>query len=171
MTRQEQTYQRDLNFSNWIRNNLKDSFLGLISQDIDWIFVNYCTGYFIIVEVKTHCNNQSKNTSPAQTVILKLVDEFFKKASEININQPFSVNPATNINYKFIGTFLLNFSGTNPDDSEKIYLNNKIIAKYDLMKLLNLDSNNSLIIAKNYSNDWINETLKNQISYLKGKCD
>ncbi|MHB1680772.1 MAG: hypothetical protein ACYCTB_09760 [bacterium] len=170
MTRQEQTFQRDLDFSQWIRNNLKDSFTGLITQDIDWIFVNYCTGYFIIVEVKTH-SVSIKTTTPPQTVILKMVDEFFKKASEINMIESFSINPATKVNYKFVGTFLLSFSNTDPDNSEKIFLNNSVISKEDLKKLLNLDSDISLEIANNYSNNWINNTLATQIKSLTGNCD
>jgi len=170
MTRQEQTFQRDLNFSQWIRKNLKNSFKGLISQDIDWIFVNYCTGYFIIVEVKTH-SKEDTATLPAQTVILKMVNEFFEKASKINMSASFSINPATNVSYRFIGTFLLSFSGKDPDDSEKIYLNNKIISKEDLKKILNLDSADSLAIANNYLNNWIDDTINKQIKFLTGNCD
>lgn len=54
MTRQEQTGERDLTFSGWIRKNLPDSSTGFMVSDLDFILWNYKTRRMMLVEVKTH---------------------------------------------------------------------------------------------------------------------
>ena len=58
-------------FSQWIRLNLKDSFGGLIAQDIDFIIKNK-NGRLMVVEEKIFKNAR---TGPAQAIIYKLIDE------------------------------------------------------------------------------------------------
>ncbi len=170
MTRPEITNQRNLDFSRWIRAHLKDSQHGLIVHDIDWILVNYCTGFFIIVEQKPCHGTSQMRTNPAQTVILKMLDEFFTTASQLNQKQPFSINPATKIAYAYHGAFLLEFSeGSDPDNAQAIFVNGKPITRADLIRLLNLD-NNALPLLKAYRSDWINQNLERQKSRLKGQC-
>jgi hypothetical protein len=167
MTRQENTHKRSLDFSGWIRGNLKNSSNGLIVQDIDWIFVNYFTGYFILVEEKTHRYSGSKHTSPAQTVILKMLNDLLEMASESNKISKKVCNPATNQTYTFKGSFILEFvDGTDPDNSSAIFLNGQSIIKNDLINLLNLEENSIEVINK-YNNNWINENLAKQLHILK----
>ena len=171
MTRPENTYQRSLDFSGWIRKNLKNSSNGLIVQDIDWIFVNYFTGYFILIEEKTHRYSGSSYTSPAQTVILKMLNDLLEIASESNKISKKVCNPATNQAYSFKGSFILEFiKGTDPDNSSAIFLNGQSIIKNDLINLLNLEENSIEVIEK-YSNNWINENLAKQSHLLKGNRD
>ena len=58
-------------FSQWIRYNLKDSFSGLIAQDIDF-FIKNKNGQTFVIEEK---RNKFAKTGPAQAVIYKLIDE------------------------------------------------------------------------------------------------
>ena len=58
-------------FSQWIRFNLKDSFSGLIAQDIDFIIKNK-NDQLMVVEEKIFRNAR---TGPAQAIIYKLIDE------------------------------------------------------------------------------------------------
>ena len=170
MTRPERTNQRNLDFSHWIRQNLRDSFHGLIVHDIDWIIVNYCTGFFIIVEQKT-CHGKSQlRTNPAQTVIFKMLDEFFSTASQINLEQNFSVNPATQKPYIYKGAFMLEFAdGTDPENASTIFVNGQTISKEDLIQLLNLEVSAEPLLKK-FRSDWIEENLKKQRSRLSGRC-
>lgn len=171
MTRKENTHHRSLDFSGWIRSNLKDSFNGLIAQDIDWIFVNYCTGYFIVLEEKTNRYKGSKYTSPAQTVIFKMLNDLLELGSEANKITKKAFNPATKKIYSFQGSFILEFiNGTDPNNSTNIYLNGKEISRNDLIRLLNLGKD-SIDILNRYKNNWIEENLSKQINSLTGNCD
>jgi len=171
MTRREFTGRRDLAFSGWVRENLRDSMEGLILQDLDWIFVNYCTGYFILVEVKTNRRRSSVYTRPPQTVILHLLDEFLRVASKVNETKRFSVNPATKVPYRYLGTFILEFiEGTDPDNAREIRLNGKPISRDDLVSLLNLEDDHSLDLIQRYHSDWIRQNLQKQRGKLKGRC-
>ncbi len=168
MTRKEQTGIRSLDFSQWIRENLKDSFNGLIAQDIDWIFVNYCTGNFIIVEEKTKRSTASCKTNPAQTVIFKMLDEAFTIFSKVNQKHKLSKNPATGKEYIYRGAFIIEFiGGTDPENSSKIFVNGKEIEKERLKELLNLENDELL---EEYKSSWIDENLSNQLKNLTGKC-
>ena len=167
MTRRENTNQRSLDFSRWIRGNLKNSSNGLIVQDIDWVFVNYFTGYFILLEEKTHREFGSKYTTPAQTVIFKMLNDFLVIATEINKTQKKIYNPATKKLYTFQGSFILEFiKGTDPENADNIFVNGQKITKDDLIQLLNLEES-SLEVINKYKNNWIDENLSKQKHFLK----
>ncbi|MHB2148759.1 hypothetical protein ACX8XP_06860 [Calditrichota bacterium LG25] len=171
MTRPEFTNQRNLDFSHWIRANLRDSFHGLIVHDIDWIMVNYCTGFFIIVEQKSCQKTSSRRTNPAQTVIFKMLNEFLQTASDLNRRSSFSVNPATQKPYIYQGAFILEFlEGTDPDSARQILVNGRSISKQELIQLLNLESDSEALLQR-YRTNWIEENLKKQLGRLKGRCD
>lgn len=167
MTRRERTNSRSLAFSGWIRRNLNDSFNGLVVQDIDWIFVNYFSGYFILVEEKTNLHKSSAYTPPAQTVILKMINDLLELASETNQSNGKVYNPASKKLYCFKGSFILEFiGGTDPDNSREIYLNKFKISKEELIILLNLEED-SLDLLQKYKSNWIDENLDAQIHILK----
>lgn len=58
-------------FSVWMRDNLKDAFCGLITQDIDFVLLNSNDQYFIVEEK----NYARARTGPAQAVIYKMLDD------------------------------------------------------------------------------------------------
>jgi len=110
-------------------------------------------------------------TPPAQTVILKMLDEFLGKASKINGSENFSKNPATFRKYVYKGLYILEFiNGTDPDNSDSIFLNGTKISKDNLTVLLNLDYDSQLLLDK-YQSNWVDVNLNKQIDKLKGNCD
>lgn len=106
-------------------------------EKIDWIFLNYCSGNFIFVEELTNCEN---NIPEGKKDFIKIIDEIFTNASEINTSKKIARNPKSNAVYKYLGYYKLVFSNTNPDNSEKIFLNSKEIDKNKLINMLNLDN-------------------------------
>lgn len=59
MTRQEQTNERNLDMSRWIRTHLPDSSTGTRVTDIDFVITNANSNTILFVEVKTR-NAQMK---------------------------------------------------------------------------------------------------------------
>ncbi len=76
------------NFSLWMRNNLKDAFSGLITQDIDFIITREDKHFFIVEEK----NNSQARTGPAQAIMYKLLndilsyDDFFEGCHKLTMN-------------------------------------------------------------------------------------
>ncbi len=171
MTRREYTFERNLDFSQWVRHHLKDSSRGLITQDIDFVFVNYCTGWFILLEVKTQRRSPRLHLRPASTVIFSMLDELLRTASRKNGEAPFVRNPATGAAYRYLGAYLLEFiNGTDPQNAEAIYLNGRSISADELRTFLNLDTEASLELARQYHSNWLHDLLDRQKSQLRGKC-
>ena len=54
MTRKEQSGERNLEFSQWVRDKLPDSSTGYLASDLDFILCNYKTRNVMLLEVKTH---------------------------------------------------------------------------------------------------------------------
>lgn len=127
------------------------------TKPIDWIFINYCTGCFILIEEKRNSNGNYK-PNPNESQLINKVNEIFEDAS--NKNQSLSdnqkvKNPKSNIPYKYLGYFLLEFGGNGPEDSENIYLNHKKIEKNELKAFLNLNNEQQLeAIKENYAEQW-----------------
>jgi hypothetical protein len=169
MTRPERTFERNLDFSQWMRTHLRDSFNGLIAHDVDWILLNYCTGFFIVLEEKTHRQKSNRYTGTAQTVMLKMLDEMLSMGSYLNQRFETSKNPATGVVYQYKGAYILEFiKGTDPANAEKIYLNGRPIDAETLIRLLNLDDE---ALLDRYASSWIEENLRKQRQNLTGRCE
>ncbi|MDW7973258.1 MAG: hypothetical protein RMI01_08680 [Thermodesulfovibrio sp.] len=121
-------------WNNKIYTRTKDN---IYVERIHWLFLNYCTGYFIFLEEQT-CGNF--NISDDRRRFIKLIDDMFSRLSKENERSLYARNPKSGAVYKYIGYYELAFSGTNPDNSNKIYLNGKEITREKLVSLLNLDS-------------------------------
>ncbi|MFP3256992.1 MAG: hypothetical protein RXO36_04270 [Candidatus Nanopusillus acidilobi] len=107
----------------------------LFIENIHWIFVNYCTGYFIFIEELTN-NEEIKEE---RKKFIDTIDEIFR-ANQKSIAK----NPKSGAIYQYLGYYRLKFSRTNPDNSLEIYLNSKKISKEELIDVLNLDDNKIL---------------------------
>ena len=77
-------------FSKWIRTNLKDSYSGLIAQDIDFFIKNESNKTFV-VEEKLYRNAK---TGPAQAVIYKMIDQIC--SSNENFQGVFKISGLSN---------------------------------------------------------------------------
>ena len=71
------------NFSNWMRDNLLNSWEGLITQDIDYIVFNKNFTSFVLLEEK---NSENAKVNIAQAVIFKFLDEFLSLQNAIPFN-------------------------------------------------------------------------------------
>lgn len=166
MTRPERTGKRSLDFSLWIRKNLRGSAQGLVLQDLDWIMLNYRTGLFLLLEVKTHSTGNAR-LAPAQVIILRMLDDFLRKASDLNAQSPFSLNPASRVRYRYLGIHLLEFSGTDPDNSETLWLDRSKLAHAELPVLLNLeDEAGILALLTRTDQGWLDREFQRVASRL-----
>lgn len=107
-------------------------------EHIDWIFLNYCTGYFILVEEMTDGKTDLCGTKKE---FIKIMDNLFTIASNRNQKSMKAKNPKSGALYKYLGYYKLVFSRTNPDNSNDIFLNDQRISKTCLVDMFNLDNN------------------------------
>lgn len=113
-TQSERTNIRPTNLVHFIRD------LSLEYLTIDWIFVNYCKGYFVLIqESKINCT-------------LRQIDRYLRYYNRLG--NPVR-NPKSGANYKYLGLYHINF---NPF-SGKHFLNGKFLNEEELIKVLNLD--------------------------------
>jgi hypothetical protein len=120
---------KETEFSLWLRNKLPDnvtfareddalsSKLGFITTDIDYIWMNFKTNEWIIIEEK----RRRKEVPFAQKNILVMIHNLARKHDK-----------------KYRGLYLIQFERTNPEDG-KIWINNKEVTKENLIKLLRFE--------------------------------
>lgn len=114
---QERRDNHSTEFGNWLRSQPKiDSALGYVATNIDYIWTNYKSGKWMIIEEKRYCSEV----------------KFYQK----NIFKLLDLVSQNDANYK--GLFVLVFEKTSPDDG-KIWLDGKEISKSDLIKFLQFD--------------------------------
>ena len=123
MTRPEITGERDLTFSEWVRENLPNSDTGWVTSDIDWYMFNYKTKKCCIVETKTRNANLTYTQEQMYSNISKWIGEGSKKDG-----------------WNFIGFFLVKFENTFFDDG-KVYLNGKESSEVEIKQILSLKEN------------------------------
>lgn len=98
MTRQEQSGERSLDFSRWIRENLPDSSSGFCVGNQDWLFWNWKTRQLLLAEEKTRNGKLATwMRTFIKTVMHPALSRYCKDA---------------NIDYR--GYNLIEFSGTDP---------------------------------------------------------
>jgi len=101
-------------FGLWLRKQSElDSKLGYVATNIDYVWRNYKTKKFMIIEEKRH----NGDITLAQKQIFGIINFVCKK------------HP----NYK--GFHLLKFENTNPEDG-KMYWDDKEISKKELIRIL-----------------------------------
>jgi len=116
MTRQSY-YQKGSPFSEWLRQQPEiDSRLGFVTTDIDYLWRNYQTGTFMLIEEK--CRMGEMNYS--QRTSLEFLDSVC------------SYHPL----YK--GFHLIQFENESPEDGD-IYLDGKKITKEELISFLRFE--------------------------------
>ena len=113
MTKQRKD-EHGTEFSIWVRKQPEiDSKLGYVATDLDYVWHNYKTGEWMLIEEKRH------DSSPtySQRCILKLLHNACKHAP------------------KYRGLHLIVFENTSPDDG-RIYLDKKEITREQLLQFL-----------------------------------
>ena len=115
MTRQRYD-EHSTEFGLWLRKPERkeiDSSLGFVTTNIDYIWKNYKTGKYMLIEEKRYLSKLTYS----QSKIMQSIDNVLKKDSN------------------YCGFYLLQFEKTNPDDG-KIFLNSIEITKNQLIEFL-----------------------------------
>jgi hypothetical protein len=101
-------------FGLWLRDQREiDSSLGYVTTNIDYIWENYKTGEWMILEEKRY-NSEVKFYQK----------RIFDRLDKVSVNDP---------NYK--GVYIIVFENTSPEDGN-IYINGTLSTKQDLLDLL-----------------------------------
>lgn len=101
-------------FGLWLRDQKEiDSGLGYVATNIDYLWRNYKTGKWMLIEEKRY----GRKAKYPQTALFELLD----KACQLDNN--------------YYGFHYLIFENTSPDDG-KIFLDNKEITKDELLQFL-----------------------------------
>ena len=104
-------------FGLWLREQKEiDSKLGFITTNIDYMWSNYKTGQWMLIEEKRHGSDVRYSQREQYKVIHK----------------------ACQYDSLYCGIYLLVFENTSPDDG-KIYLNREEITKEQLIKFLKFE--------------------------------
>ena len=114
MTRKFDGYGQPTEFSNWLRSNKQlDSKLGFVTTNIDFLWQNYKTGQWMLIEEKRH----GASLKYAQRKMLELLHKACLGATG------------------YCGTHLIQFENTSPEDGQ-IFLNKTEITKQQLTDFL-----------------------------------
>jgi len=96
---------------------------GVSNSKIDWIFVNYVTGYFVLLS-ESDCFNDD--------TVQRIIDDFYSyNESEFQV-----LNPKSGCVYKFLGAYNINYT----DDMSEFEINGQKISAIDAIRILNLDT-------------------------------
>lgn len=93
-TRKERSFYRETKLS-YIPN----------SKTIHWIFINYCTGYFVILEVQENGKGNFKPNENEKNLVSYLHNAF-QEAQEVNSRNKKVRNPASQKPYEYLGYYL-----------------------------------------------------------------
>jgi hypothetical protein len=105
-------------FGIWLREQPEiDSKLGYVATNIDYVWRNYKTGKWMLIEEKRY------NSKPKYYQV-----QLFNLLNWCAKHHP-----------KFMGFYLLIFEKTSPDDGS-IYLNDKSITKHELLEFLKMET-------------------------------
>jgi len=114
---QERRSGRDTEFGVWLRAHPElDSKLGFVATNIDYVWENYKTGEWMIIEEK-------RNMKKPQFYQERIFDKIAK---------------CCNCHKKFCGFHVLTFERSNPEDG-RIYWDGKEITKEELKLILSFD--------------------------------
>ncbi len=122
-TRQEQTGQRNLDFSGWVRRTLTGA-KGFTVFDLDFIFRDYERKLLQVVEVKTH----GGEISTLQRIALGELAQIMKAG--IAAGHPSS-------GWRWCGMHVLRLEATSPD-SGRILWDGKLVSEKQLIDLLEM---------------------------------
>lgn len=115
MTRQENTFERSLEFSGWIRQNCNDAGTGFTVFNLDFVFWDFRRRRLILIEEKTHGTHE--------TQCAPYVRRFMREVMEPALRDYCAtLTPAIT----FIGFHTLVFENTSPDDG-RMWLNGREI--------------------------------------------
>lgn len=114
-TKPEITGKRNLEFSQWVKDNLPDSSTGYMVSDLDFVFYDYIRKKIALVEVKQY----NKIIDTWQDNVFKFLKNCIKKGKPDD--------------WEFMGYFVVRFEKTNFKDG-KVYLNGTESSEEEIIK-------------------------------------
>lgn len=115
---QQRRDEHSTEFGIWLRQQPEiDSKIGYIATNLDYIWHNYNTGEFMLIEEKRH----GAFVKFPQSALLKMIDDCMTDSQKYKA--------------KYKGLHILVFTNTNPDDGKTI-LDGKIINREELIIFL-----------------------------------
>lgn len=118
-------HERELAFSDWIREKLPDTNTGFMSLDIDHVLFNFKTKKLLIIECKTHKIKFNSKVEFGQRFFLKMVKKVFMQL------------PKLIDGWIFDDIHLIQFDAYD-FKTGKCYFDNVEISESDLIKKLSL---------------------------------
>lgn len=122
MTRREQTGERNLDFSEWVRVNLPDSYEGFLVSDLDFVLMDEATKKFALVEVKMFGGPKRKT--------------FWQKRMFGRLDKWLKIGVMSDPGWTYLGFHWITVSNTTPDNSRRIVLNDKEVTREELIEKL-----------------------------------
>ena len=119
MVREENSGERSLEFSQWIRERLPDTDTGYVVSNLDWIFHNYKNKILLLAEEKTHGGQLRYAQSK---LFIGILEPALRMWCEAN-------------GYIWLGFHLIRFENTCPTDG-KIYWDDESISEETLIDRL-----------------------------------
>jgi hypothetical protein len=108
---------KDTDFSAWLRKQPEiDSAKGFITTDIDYLWKNYKTGEWMLLEEKTH-----------GATVPRWQGEFIQHLDKLGANDKL---------YK--GVYLVRFENTDPDNG-RIMVNKRLLTRDELIEFLRFE--------------------------------
>jgi hypothetical protein len=111
-------------FSKWLRSNKEiDSKDGFIATNLDYIWANYKTGYWMLIEEKRHMSElRYSQRKQFEKITSSIVDD------------------------KFLGFHFIQFENTGPEDG-MVFLDGKEITKEELVSFLKFEKRSDYVLA------------------------
>lgn len=122
MTRREQTGERNLEFSEWVRVNLPDSYEGYLVSDLDFVLMDEVTKKFALVEVKMFGGPKRKT--------------YWQKRMFNRLDKWLKIGVLSDPDWTYLGFHWIIVSNTTPDNSRRMILNGEEVTRDELIKKL-----------------------------------
>ncbi len=119
-------------------------------KNIHWIFVNYCSGYFLLLE--EHESEHDVVLSDSEKQMVAYIHHLFKKADAENRLKKMAKNLKSGSLYQYLGYHLLEYEHSALTQICNVRLNHQPIDLETLTNILNLESDNAAHLLKGFTN-------------------
>lgn len=130
MTRQSE-YEKGTPFSEWLRKLQKPLDSSFISNhNLDFIWHNYRENWLILIEEKRYNGRQTFAQKDTHSIVDQMLSFAYSNHCQVRTGR----GKLVYIQYR--GYYLVRFENTSPEDSQRIYINNTLCGKQELLDLL-----------------------------------
>ncbi len=119
-------------------------------KNIHWIFVNYCSGLFLLLEEQESADDV--DLAESEKKMVAFIHRLFKQADAENRRQKMAKNLKSGSLYQYLGYHLLEYEHYAASQICNVRLNHQPIDLETLTTILNLDSESAVQLLKGFSN-------------------